>query len=730
MNRSDDLSEDDPRMLQAAREYLAELEAGRQPDRKNYLQRYPDLAVALEDCFDGIDMAQSLRPTPPPTHEIPTEPLGDFKILREIGRGGMGVVYEALQLSLGRRVALKVLPFAAGLDNKQLQRFKTEAHAAAQLHHTNIVPVHAVGCERGVHFYAMQIIDGRPLDTVIRERRGPAPESAETVDLRVGSTIETQKSQRTRETFRTAAKLAAQVADALEYAHEMGVVHRDIKPANLLLDPKGTVWVTDFGLAQVSADVSLTQTGDVFGTLRYMSPEQAAGKKVLVDHRTDVYSLGATLYELLTLEPLFPGHDRQTLLNQILNEDPRPLRQIDRSIPVELETICMKALGKTPTERYATAGEMAADLRRFLDERPILAKRPSAYDRMRKWMRRHPGWVVSAVLLLAVSVVALAVSTALILREKGRTEEAYLLERQRAGEAEQRFQLARRSADSLIRLANEELSDNPQQQVLRRKLLENALAYYQELIELRQNDADAQAELQATSDRVRTILGDLAIMQGSWQYMLLRDWSVQSDLGMTTEQRAALEEWWTLMNSARVERFRDFRKLTAEERQQRFVEEAKSNEAAAAGILNAKQMARLGQIALQMRGMSVFNDSDVIARLQLTNDQRDKIRALEPELILMGEGPRMMPKFGPGGPGGPGFGGGPGGHGGGPKRGFDMGPLNGVEKALALLTNEQRTTWKKMIGEPFNGTRDGKPFGFPKGPPPDKKFGGKLDMLE
>src|SRR5262245_50832903 len=180
---------DEERVLQAACDYLAELEAGRMPDRQAYLARHPELADALAEAFDGIELAQALRPNAPTGSAqpaYPVNPLGDFQIIREVGSGGMGIVYEAVQLSLGRRVALKILPFAAALDAKHLQRFKTEAHAAAQLHHPNIVPVYAVGCERGMHFYAMQLIEGRSLDKVIRERRGDglaSPPSASTIDL-------------------------------------------------------------------------------------------------------------------------------------------------------------------------------------------------------------------------------------------------------------------------------------------------------------------------------------------------------------------------------------------------------------------------------------------------------------------------------------------------------------------------------------------------------------------
>jgi hypothetical protein len=258
---------DDPRLMTAVQEYLGELEAGRRPNRRQLLDRYPDLAGPLAECLDGLDLVHkaaaadklSLGGRPVVIdEELPANPLGDFKLLREIGRGGMGVVYEAVQLSLGRRVALKVLPFAATFDAKHLQRFRNEAQAAAQLHHTNIVPVYAVGAERGVHFYAMQLIDGQPLSAVIRQMRreagrpdadesaadprtGPYPPvvpTAETVP-QASAALSTLRPGKRGAFFRTAARLIAQAAEALDYAHQYGIVHRDIKPANLLADGHG-----------------------------------------------------------------------------------------------------------------------------------------------------------------------------------------------------------------------------------------------------------------------------------------------------------------------------------------------------------------------------------------------------------------------------------------------------------------------------------------------------------
>jgi serine/threonine protein kinase len=277
-------------------------------------------------------------------------PLGDYRLLRELGRGGMGVVYEAEQLSLGRRVALKVLPFAATLDPRQLQRFHNEARAAASLHHPHIVPVYAVGCERGVHYYAMQFIDGRSLDDVLYQLRQPDQPAAEadsrrdTVPDAHGQAGTLSSPRQGRGYYRRVADLGIGAAEALEHAHQLGVVHRDIKPGNLILDGRGHVWVTDFGLAQCRSDARLTQTGDVVGTLRYMSPEQALAQRGVIDQRTDVYSLGATLYELLTLQPVFGGQDRQQLLRQIAFEEPARPRRVNRALPAELETIVLKAL--------------------------------------------------------------------------------------------------------------------------------------------------------------------------------------------------------------------------------------------------------------------------------------------------------------------------------------------------------------------------------------------------
>jgi tetratricopeptide (TPR) repeat protein len=325
--------------------------------------------------------------------------LGDFEIVREIGRGGMGVVYEARQVSLNRRVALKVLLGGIGLDPESVQRFQREAEAAGKLHHTNIVPVYASGKENGTYFFAMEVIDGPSLAQVIRQRRqqpagGAAPGPAS------GTGLASSSLGPDRGYFEQAAESIAEVADALDYAHKQGVIHRDIKPANLLLSPDGRLSLSDFGLARLLEQPALTRTGELGGTPAYMSPEQVTAGRVPLNHRTDIYSLGATLYEMLTLQRPFTGETREQLLAQILQKDPPPPRRVNPRIPVDLETICLKAMDKDPDRRYQTAGQMAEDLRRFGKRLAISARRPGPVERLMKWARRHPTAATAAGLIV------------------------------------------------------------------------------------------------------------------------------------------------------------------------------------------------------------------------------------------------------------------------------------------------------------------------------------------
>jgi hypothetical protein len=288
-----------------------------------------------------------------------------------------------------------------------------------------------VGEERGVHYYAMQFIPGQTLAALIAEQRqrggrAPLPESQPTTPPAPAANsaeraASTERAPLDPAHIRRVAKWGVQAAEALDYAHGLGIVHRDVKPANLLMDNRGHLWVTDFGLAQVQSDPRLTMTGDLVGTLRYMSPEQALAKRAVLDHRTDVYSLGATLYEMLTLEPAFAGTDRQELLRLIAFEEPRRPRQVTQSVPAELEVIVLKALEKNPAERYATAAEFADDLRRWLDGRLIRARRPTLLQRAQKWLRRHPAVVRSAMLIVLLAAVAGGTGAWLLWQEQQQT---------------------------------------------------------------------------------------------------------------------------------------------------------------------------------------------------------------------------------------------------------------------------------------------------------------------
>ncbi len=480
-------------------QFLQRLEAGETLDPSDFAAQYPEHAGALRQLLPALQMMAELsrsaaRDRSSPLSDAISGPelgvVGDFRILREVGRGGMGVVYEAEQMSLGRRVALKVLPWAAALDSRQLQRFKNETHAAASLHHRNIVPVFGVGCERGTHYYAMQYIDGQTLAAVIGDlRRGNACGwtgfTVEPRDRRAEPSSVTPSSagKGTEPStaaglgrFRAAASLGIQAAFALDHAHELGVVHRDIKPANLLVEsisPRalrgagveaedGRLWVTDFGLAHCrQGPVGLTVTGDLLGTLRYMSPEQAVAQPTGVDHRTDIYSLGATLYEFLTLEPTFDGHDRQELLRQIALEEPKPLRKVNRAIPSDLETIVQKAMAKNPAERYATARELANDLQWFLRDEPIPARRSTLLKRTRRWARRHRPVMLSAAVASLAALTVLAGSIGWIMRDRSARRTRLTADLLSAVEESQRLQkeglwpqaqAAAERAEALIRL--------------------------------------------------------------------------------------------------------------------------------------------------------------------------------------------------------------------------------------------------------------------------------------
>jgi eukaryotic-like serine/threonine-protein kinase len=535
----------DAALAKLVEDYLARLQAGETIDPSIFVAEHPEHAERLARLLPALELMDDLRrssihagsgltltPVLMETPGVAPGLLGDFQIVREAGRGGMGVVYEARQISLDRRVALKVLPIAAAMDPRQLQRFQLEARAAACLHHTNIVPIHAVGCERGVHYYAMQLIEGQTLAAIIGELRAleeprevesaqakesspslasrlasgelapaePAPPTALPATVgKAASGALSSTPMHSRAFFRTVADLGIQAAEAIEHAHGLGVVHRDIKPANILIDGRGTLWVTDFGLARLRNDSGLTMTGDLMGTLRYMSPEQAMGRAVDIDHRTDIYSLGATLYELMTRKPAVTGQDRQEVLRQIANEEPTPPRRLKPAIPRELETIVLKAMSKEPAGRYQSARELADDLRLFLEHKPIRARRPTLLELAAKWARRHTAIVGAALAILTVTVLALLATLILLRREQTRTAAALKL-------AESRSRQARKAVDTMYtRVAEEWLIDQPGLRLLQREFLQEALAFYQEFAGQQAEDPDVQIERAVALRRVGEI---------------------------------------------------------------------------------------------------------------------------------------------------------------------------------------------------------------------------------
>lgn len=361
------------------------LRAGENPSIQEFADRLPEHAeqalpilqsIAL---MEGASSSENLRRRAESKWQRFSQrsltQLGDFRIVREIGRGGMGIIYEAEQLSLKRSVALKVLSPAIADSKKQLERFRRESEAIARLHHTNIVPVFGIGEEEGIHYFAMQLIDGQPLNCRL--------------DL----------------TPNQIARLGIQAASAVAYAHQHGVLHRDIKPSNLLLDKEQQLWVTDFGLAKLTDVGQLTQDGDIMGTLRYMAPEQLEGTS---DARSDVYALGLTLYELAAKRPAFD--DSTSLASRIRNQHVPSPRNFNPELPHDLETIILKTTARDAAARYQTAGELLEDLRRFADDRPILARRESLIDRTRRWMRHNPvvasSLAVTLLVLIATSLLS------------------------------------------------------------------------------------------------------------------------------------------------------------------------------------------------------------------------------------------------------------------------------------------------------------------------------------
>jgi len=321
--------------------------------------------------------------------------IGDFEIVAEVGRGGMGVVYRAWQHSLGREIAIKILPDYARHDASARQRFQAESRAAARIHHTNVVAIHARGEHDGQYYYAMELIDGPSLDQLIRT--DPAWFHEE----------ETGKPAAPAD-YRHLARRLVGIAEGMACAHHHGVVHRDIKPHNILVGGDDRLYLTDFGVARLAEEPHLTEAGDVLGTPAYLSPEQLRGEIGTIDHRTDVYAFGVTLYEILTRRRPFAGKTRAQIMTEVLTGTVEAPRRINPDLPVGLETICLRAMDRDPARRYPTASALVEDLRRFAEGRPILTRRPGPIVRTGRWIGRHraQATIAAAAVLLVVIVTA------------------------------------------------------------------------------------------------------------------------------------------------------------------------------------------------------------------------------------------------------------------------------------------------------------------------------------
>jgi serine/threonine-protein kinase len=483
--------EREQRLDEAIAQYLEAVDGGQRPDAEVWLARFPELGPELEQFFAGQDHVGGLlvalgpqpsadkstagtEPSPPAGACLPY--FGDYELVEEIARGGMGVVYRAQQKSLNRTVALKVILAGRLASAADRQRFHSEAEATANLDHPHIVPIHEIGEHDGQHYFTMKFIEGGSL-----AQHGP----------------------RFRHDAASTAQLLATVARAVHHAHQRGLLHRDLKPANILLDMQGQPHLTDFGLARrLGGEPGLTRTGIAVGTPSYMAPEQAAGPRMATTTAADVYSLGAILYELLTGVPPFRAEHPLETLRQVLEREPVRPRSIDTSVDRDLETICLKCLEKDPLRRYHSAAELAEDLERCLRGEPVRARRIGTVARLWRWCRRRP---VSAGVSAAL-IVFVAVGTGAIVWQWQAAEAHSRRAEQERVRAEDAFRQAHQAVnDFCIKVSEGPMRDAAGLQPVRRELLQSALAYYERFLNERGQDPALRREMADTHYRVATI---------------------------------------------------------------------------------------------------------------------------------------------------------------------------------------------------------------------------------
>lgn len=478
--------EPEDKINKALEEFRAAWFSGNRLDPGEFCRSHPECGPELQRKIDDFLYIASSFSTDDRNDQNNHQEqiLGDFRILREIGRGGMGTVYEATQVSLNRSVALKILPSHLSFSDEAVRKFRREAQAGGRQSHSGIVAVHAVGEHEGVHYIAQEYVEGGyTLYNRLEELRSK--------ELPPGY-------------FREVAALVSEVADALQHAHESGVIHRDIKPSNILLTKEGRSKVTDFGLAKVEDALALSRTGDLAGTPYYMSPEQAASRRFGIDRRTDIYSLGVTLYEMLTLKRPFEGDTSHEILKKILGSDPADPHKVSHRVPRDLSTICLKAMEKLPEKRYQDMKAFGEDLKRFLSSDLILARPAGLTSRLWKRVRRNP--VVSAAVgmtLIAVTVFVVVVPWVIAQKEK---ENAALLKIER-----DKAVAARKEAVSEKERALAAEAESDRQRDIAEEQRRVAEKRFQDIIRLsdvkRYSDLEAEAEVlwPAYPEKIRAI---------------------------------------------------------------------------------------------------------------------------------------------------------------------------------------------------------------------------------
>lgn len=541
------ITSEPPDLEQIAEEFVAQLRRGSSVVISEYVERYPALANEIKEYFPAIIALEGGKHVGDSNGKVSLgastpKQLGDFRIVQEIGRGGMGVVYKAVQESLNRQVALKLLPRNLLLEEKQLKRFRREAELTASLHHTNIVPVYGVGENDGFHYYVMQLIDGVGLDELAQRLVITDADSVAKQAITVGNTTtETGKDPEVsaNDSFQSKpvsqsgtknvvitdfekyvdapqkiAVLGIQAANALQYAHDRGILHRDIKPGNLLLDRDGLLCITDFGLARVAEQSDVSLTTDIVGTLGYMAPEMFRGETC---PQSDIYGLGITLYELLTKHPAIERSSRQQMIEQITHGSVIPLRKLNPEISRDLETIILKAIAPDPRHRYKNASNLSDDLNRYLKNRPIRARRVNLFERLWRWSLRNPAVAMLSSLAL-VLLILLGVSFAF----------GFEQERQQRKRAEASSQLATAALDRVFdrfvpsRAGSSESSSSSadySEPILSREsadLLAGMVEFYEQLAE----STGAQHEFQLKAANAQHKVGDIHRRLGDFKSAL------------------------------------------------------------------------------------------------------------------------------------------------------------------------------------------------------------------